>query len=468
MPHNTDEARTSRRNLMLWAGLGLLAGALRSLCLHASLSHGLLLGLGFGIFFALFLLRRSTSPGAGLIWGVSSAFLLWTVQATAGSFFHSDKQSPLLALMNVRHEFPELVANLICLGLPVGVVSGLYGARQSKDSRSPFRLGRAVVAGGFAGVASGLIFGYWMLAGDFFPLLAGFGTFQSQSMSVAAQFGVALAIGATFGLLFQRDVHGYGSCMGWGVGYAILWWFAGPLFLFPILSGGSFNWSAEHASALWGPLVGHILYGIILGISYATFDRVWVRLFIQSDPLNRRPEGPGLHILRSLQWGILAGFIGGAISSPIMLATGMLSHAHGALVEGLLLHLFVSTLIGMNFGLLFRDEASSIGVGVGWGCLFGLMWWYAGRMTLLPLLSTGEIDWRPSAALSLLPSVAGHLLYGATTAYLFLALERRFNRHRRNVSRTLTEQGSNDLISPAPALWMFVLGLGILLPVLLS
>src|SRR5258708_31535009 len=27
------------------------------------------------------------------------------------------------------------------------------------------------------------------------------------------------SIGATFGLLFQRDVRGYGSCLGWGFGY---------------------------------------------------------------------------------------------------------------------------------------------------------------------------------------------------------------------------------------------------------
>ena len=293
--------------------------------------------------------------------------------------------------------------------------------------------------------------------------------FHSQTMAVAAQFGVALAIGATFGLLFQRDVHGYGSCIGWGVGYTMFWWFAGPLFLFPLLTHARLNWSAEHASDLFGVLVGHILYGLILGISYATFDRIWVRLFVQSDPLNRKPEGPGLRILRSLQWGLAAGFAGGVVSSPVMMATGMFPGAHHALVEGLVLHLLVSVLIGMNFGLLFRDEASNIGVGIGWGWLFGLMWWYAGPMTLLPLLSTGEIDWRPSAAARLLPSAVGHLIYGAVTAFVFLAIERRVSRRSRRVPGTSKFQaGDSRPFSPAPALWMFVLGLGILLPVLLG
>ena len=467
MPKAAEEARSQQINVVLGLCIGLAGGVMRSVCLHASVPHGLLLGAGFGIFFALFLIPRATSPGAGLIWGVSSAFLLWMLQPVGESFLNISVRYPLPMLQEVRGRFPELVANLVCLGLPVGILLGIQGARRKETAGPPFRWWRAIVAGGLAGVLSGLIFGYWMLAGDFFPLLAGLGEFGSQTVAVAAQFGVALAIGATFGLLFQRDVHGYGSCMGWGVGYTMLWWFAVPLFLFPLLSRVPPNWSAEQASDLFGALVGHILYGLILGVSYATFDRIWVRLFIQSDPLNRKPEGPGLRLIRSLQWGLAAGFAGGVVSSPVMIATGMLPRTHHTLVAGLLLHFLVSALIGMNFGLLFRDEASNIGVGVGWGWLFGLMWWYAGRMTLLPLLSTGEIDWRTSAIASLLPSVAGHLVYGAVTAFVFLALERQFSRRRRGVAGTLKPQTSNSF-SPAPALWVFVLGLGILLPVLLS
>ena len=56
-----------------------------------------------------------------------------------------------------------------------------------------------------------------------------------------------------------------------------------------------------------GSLVGYIIYGFILGTIYAFLDRIWVRLFIQSDPLNREPEGLGLHFLRSIGWGGLVG-----------------------------------------------------------------------------------------------------------------------------------------------------------------
>src|SRR5580704_5754075 len=82
----------------------------------------------------------------------------------------------------------------------------------------------------------------------------------------------------------------------------------------------------------------------------------------------------------------------------------------------------------MTLGLLFRHESSSIGLGVMWGWLFGVIWWYLGAMTFLPLLLTGEIDWRTSAASAQLPSLMAHLIYGATTALAFLLLENRYTR----------------------------------------
>jgi len=88
--------------------------------------------------------------------------------------------------------------------------------------------------------------------------------------------------------------------LAWGLGFGVFWWFFGPLTLLRLASGTPLDWSAEQGSAVFGSLVGHILYGLILGVAYATIDKIWVRLFIQSDPLNREIEGPGLHFLRSL------------------------------------------------------------------------------------------------------------------------------------------------------------------------
>jgi len=459
--------------LGLVTGLG--GGMVQSLALGTPLTHGLAVGGLFGLAFGFFFARRATSAGAGLIWGLSAAFLMWLVfpagmRPIFAAGFHS-----MAALGDARDEFPLLVGYLVCLGMPVGLALGIRGGLRPTAADPHFHWGRAIVAGGLAGLLAGFIFDRWMSAGDYFPLLAGVNELPSRTVSMGLQFGIAVLMGVIFGILFQRDVRGYGSCMGWGVGYAILWWFLGPLTLLPLITRTPLDWSADNGSAVFGSLIGHILYGMILGVTYATLDKMWVRLFIQSDPLNREAHGPGLRVLQSLGWGALAGFAGGIVSSPIMLQTGVLSKVAGidtslTNLHGLALHLLVSASIGMSFGLLFRNESPNLGSGIAWGWLFGLMWWYLGPLTLLPLMLTGVCDWSTDAASALLPSLIGHLIFGAVTAYVFLRLENRYMRWLLLDPRIAMREKRRvrPFGTPAPALWFMVLGLGVLLPILLG
>jgi hypothetical protein len=454
--------------------VGIAGGLLQASILHSPLLGGASLGGGFALAFSLVFSKRTSSAGAGLIWGLGAALLFW-VLLLAASMLKLGTHDSATMLDNARGRFQQLAAYLICLGAPGGLVLGIRGASLQDVSRPRFHRSRAIVAGGLAGVVSGLIFGHWMWQGGFFPLIAGLGGFQSQAMQVVLQFCVAFTIGATFGLLFQRDIRGYGSCMGWGLGYTICWWFAGPLTLFPLAQRMPLNWSMDAASNLFGALVGFILYGLILGIIYATFDRAWVRLFIESDPINRESEGPGFRLFRSLEWGGLAGLAGGIVSSPLMFAAHVLTSVagidtHFSVESGLVVHLLVSTLIGMSYGVLFRDEASNLAMAGGWGWVFGLIWWYAGPLTLLPLILTGEIDWRVTAASALLPSLLGHLIYGACTGLLFYVLERTYTNRQmldpRMIARELRRR--RPIGTPAPALWFFALSMGVVIPLLLA
>ena len=459
----SDHARTRAwTDAGLGLAVGLCGGLLLGHLLHQPWLHFAAMGGCFGVLFAVLFARRAVSPGAGLIWGLSAAVLVWYLLPSRSLLLHPGTMN---MLDEARQRFPELVGYLLCLGMPLGVAFGIRGHRTAAMT-APFSWGRAIAAGGLAGVGSGLIFGYWMFVGGFFPLLAGLGNIPSQMTNVGLQFVVSLAMGVGFGLLFQRDIRSYGSCMGWGLGYAIFWWFLGPLTLFPAMRGMPLNWSVADAADLFGGLVGHILYGLILGVVYATFDRVWLRLFVQSDPLNRQREGPGFRLFRSLGWGATAGLFGGVASSPLMLAAHVLPQVVGlgislSVVRGLVIHLVVSGLIGMSYGLLFRDEGTDLAMSSAWGGVFGLIWWYAGPLTLLPLLLTGEIDWRMSAASALLPSLFGHLVYGAATGFMFYLLERRY-------AHAVGRQRLRPLGTPAPALWFMAMGLAVVLPILLG
>jgi hypothetical protein len=454
--------------------VGVVGGLLQGIVLHSALPGAALLGGVFGLVFTVVFSQRASSAGAGLIWGLSAALLFWFL-VLAASMLKLGTHDSNVMLDDARGRFSELAAFLVCLGAPVGLALGIRGAISPDSSRPPFNLSRAITAGGLAGIVSGLIFGHWMWQGGFFPLIAGLTAIPSQGVRVILQFCIAFLMGATFGLLFQRDVRGYGSCMGWGLGFTVFCWFAGPLTLFPLAQRMPLNWSMDAAAQLFGPLVGYILYGLILGVVYATLDRAWVRLFIESDPLNREPDGPGFRLFRSLQWGALAGFAGGLGSSPFMFAAHMLSNVAGVAtqlssVTGLLVHLLVSTCIGMSYGILFRDEASNLAMAGAWGWVFGLIWWYVGPLTLLPLVLTGEIDWRITAASALLPSLLGHLIYGACTASLFYILERAYTRKQMLDSRMSASQlrRLRPAGTPAPALWFFAMGMGVMIPLLLA
>jgi hypothetical protein len=480
---NSSEKTQAARNAkhgpwlapLLGMGVGAVCAALGHTQLQTSLTYAVIIGALFGLCFWWGFGVRADSPGAGLIWGLGFASLVWLlIPAGLIPLLRGTPRSAAM-LMDARARFPELVAYVVLLGMPVGLTLGILGATRQLGMRQKFRWGRAIIVGGVAGTLSGLVFSRWMYEGGFYPLLGGFQQLGSHAEMVALHFLVALVIGVAFGLLFQTDVRGLGSSMGWGLGFGMFWWFFGPLTVFPLWSRNGLDWSADQGAALFGSLVGHIIYGLILGVIFAAIDRVWLKLFVQSDPLNREPEGPGLHVLRSLGWGALAGLVGGMVASPVLLATGTLSTVAGLGTkflgfQGLVIHLAVSAAIGATYGLLFRNEGSSLSVGVPWGCLFGMIWWYLGPMTLLPLALTGETDWRSSAASALLPTLVGHLIYGAVTAAIFLLLERRHLRWLLLDPKTaLREQKRmRPAGTPAPALWFFVLSLGLLLPILLG
>ena len=467
-------------------------GAVGGLLTSGLSPFGVVLGALYGLVFALLATERATSPGAGLLWGLGYTLVLWL--AFPAGIFPLFQGMPHMGMLDAaRAHFHDLVAYLLYTGVPLGIALGLWGSRSlPPDSMPEFRAlsphpqdgatstqrsfswPRALVVGGLAGIAGGWAFGTWMAQVKFFLVVAGLVNSPSQSVGIALHYLIAAVIGASFGVLFQRDVRGLGSSMGWGVGYGILWWFLGPLTLLPLLQHRWPIWTYQQGSALFGSLVGHVIYGLLLGLIYAVLDRWWIGLFFDSDPLNREPLGLGTRTLHSLGRGAVASLAGGLLFSVVMVATGQLPRVAAIVhqsspVLGFLVHLVISALIGMTYGLLFGHEASNVGEAVVWGLVYGLAWWFLGPLTLFPLLLGGPFTWTVYAAGVALPSLIGHLIYGAATAVAVLGLERRQIAWLLLDSRIAAREARlrRPVGTAAPALGLFVVGVGVLLPIVL-
>jgi uncharacterized membrane protein YagU involved in acid resistance len=432
----------------------------------------------YGLGFALLASGVTDTLGAGLIWGLSYALLLWLL-VPAGLI-------PLLGGTSVggmldvaRAHFAELIAYLLFLGAPLGLVVGLWGEVGRWVAPTRGGLVRAGIVGALSGVVGGWFFGLWMAQTNFYLVVAGLVGSTSRPVGVALHYLIAAIIGALFGLLFRRDLRGAGSSLGWGMGYGLFWWFLGPLTLLPLLRHQPATWTVEQGATLFGSLVGHIVYGVVLGQVYAASNRIWRRLFTESDPLNRELEGPASRTLRTLGWGATASLAGGLLFSLVFVATGTLPRV-AALVGGsspalgFVVHLGISALIGMSYGLLFAHESPNVATALLWGAVYGLLWWFVGPQTLFPILLGGQATWTVAAASAALPSLVGHLLYGLATAGAFLLLERHGQRQARQwnlldpryAARVARRQ--RPIGTPAPALGLLILGLGILLPILLT
>lgn len=142
-----------------------------------------------------------------------------------------------------------------------------------------------ILAGVGAGVIAGVVFGVMMQMmmaptpeGARMPMMAMVAkVVRSDSMLVGWIYHLinSAVIGAIFGGI-AGHIGGYGRGVGWGALYGVFWWVLGGLVLMPVLLGmPAFAPIAMEPmrSVAMGSLVGHLVYGLILGGIYVGFLR---------------------------------------------------------------------------------------------------------------------------------------------------------------------------------------------------
>ncbi len=128
--------------------------------------------------------------------------------------------------------------------------------------------------GAYGGVAGGLIFGAMMGMMGMLPMIGSMVGQPTAAVGFVVHMVNSAIIGAGFAVVLGRFVSGTRSGVGTGLAYGVAWWILGPLTLMPLLMGMGFgvNWNVTAATAMLPSLVGHLMFGSILGLAYT-----WLR-----------------------------------------------------------------------------------------------------------------------------------------------------------------------------------------------
>ncbi len=144
-------------------------------------------------------------------------------------------------------------------------------------------------------------------------------------------------------------------------------------------------------------------------------------------PLPRERAGavpPHVAAIQGAVAGLIGGFVYGASpgQSQLFPQLARMVGAHTT-AAGYAVHLTVAVILGAGFGTLVRARRSEPGEYLFWGLAYGMFWWFVGLLTLFPLWSRTALGWSIGAAQAEFPYLLGHLLYGACTAVVLIALQ---------------------------------------------
>ena len=146
--------------------------------------------------------------------------------------------------------------------------------------RPGLSLGR-LTSGLVAGAAGGLAFGVMMLANftihaqigrtGMLQLVQDFLGTDSATMVWAVHMTTSILLGILFSLLIVPQ--SYRSSILWALGYILVAGFVGSQLILRTLTGNPIVFDAGAAFAL----IGHLVYGLVLGLVYVSFHNLEVR-----------------------------------------------------------------------------------------------------------------------------------------------------------------------------------------------
>jgi uncharacterized membrane protein YagU involved in acid resistance len=121
---------------------------------------------------------------------------------------------------------------------------------------------KRVAAGALGGLVGGMVFGMMMQMMDMIPMVAMLVGSESVVVGWAVHLSISVVLGIGFGLISVKGLDAWGPGIGMGLAYGVVWWVLGALVAMPLRLGMP---AFELNTMAWQSLMGHMIFGIILG-----------------------------------------------------------------------------------------------------------------------------------------------------------------------------------------------------------
>jgi hypothetical protein len=148
------------------------------------------------------------------------------------------------------------------------------GITMASNGRSFFSRTR-LITGAVSGLAGGLVFGMMMAMMGMLPMIGQMVGVPTAAAGWVVHLIIAATIGISFAVLLDWLVTGRISSVVFATSYGAVWWTLGPLTLMPLMMGMGLgvNWNLGAAQAMLPSFMGHLVFGMVLGLTYLPLRR---------------------------------------------------------------------------------------------------------------------------------------------------------------------------------------------------
>src|ERR671923_1515272 len=126
--------------------------------------------------------------------------------------------------------------------------------------------------GALAGIIGGIPFGIMMGMMGMMPMIGMLVRVESAFVGVLVHAAISAITGAIYGLFAVRFPLTWRNAILGGLLYGVIWWVLGALILMPALLG-MFEMIFVIGTMQWMSLMGHIIFGEVLALSFLPLYR---------------------------------------------------------------------------------------------------------------------------------------------------------------------------------------------------